>query len=397
MDAKASSLQLTTLAVQCLNTEQLCDIVMMMRHPQKGLQITDRRYFLKKHKKCFLACEAVKWMVKELQINEEQAKLIGNMLSSHHLIHHVSDRNRKFVDSLGSSEYFRFQSDEEGPLNWKIILHEDVVEHPCVLAQNLLRELFSIIKSNSMEDSVDVSNTIKFGLPFINFEQNVCKLQRVKLDLNAEENLSFWLNIYNMLALHAYLVATSKGCKPFDSYWSRASYFKDYRYIIRDHLFSLDDIEHGILRVTPGYFKEADIRGLYKLVNLDARIHFVLNSLNQSSPDPIIIYYKHSNLYLNYAAEQYCHQKIKIDPANKMILLPKIFKWYNYNFGSTKDNILEWVQHHLSKEQQDQLNQHQLKLYTIKYAYNWEPRITCQNCDVQLYEPDVNKDVDKLN
>ena len=71
-----------------------------------------------------------------------------------------------------------------------------------------------------------------------------------------------------------------------------------YAYNVGGLLFTLDEIEHGILRCNKGHpnnkkavFKESDDRKSLIMTTLDPRIHFALNCGAQSCP-PIRIYQK---------------------------------------------------------------------------------------------------------
>ena len=105
--------------------------------------------------------------------------------------------------------------------------------------------------------------------------------------------------IYNALTMHsiAYLYANKQITNNNDSkmsmlmqlegqFWSRMSY----RIGKQSLVFSLDDIEHGILRanrVHPTskriFFEQNDSRYKYRVNNFDPRIHFALNCGAQAS------------------------------------------------------------------------------------------------------------------
>lgn len=70
----------------------------------------------------------------------------------------------------------------------------------------------------------------------------------MQLNLTPPEKLSFWLNIYNMLALHSIILYSFDDVDPIGSMFRRSSFFSKSYYLISGHNFSLDDIMHGILR-----------------------------------------------------------------------------------------------------------------------------------------------------
>ena len=70
------------------------------------------------------------------------------------------------------------------------------------------------------------------------------ELQRVEIsDLAREEKLAFFINLYNMMAVHA-LVTCGHPAGPLD----RKKFFGDFKYVIGGCAYSLSAIENGILR-----------------------------------------------------------------------------------------------------------------------------------------------------
>ena len=105
------------------------------------------------------------------------------------------------------------------------------------------------------------------------------------MKLSEEERKSFFINIYHIMVFHSHVLA---GIPKTQS--QRHRMFSRFRYLIAGQEWSLDDIEHGILRsnkpfmnVTPPggtqssrrQFKEDDPRLRYSLP-FDPRIHFAL-------------------------------------------------------------------------------------------------------------------------
>lgn len=70
------------------------------------------------------------------------------------------------------------------------------------------------------------------------------ELQRVELHQMArEEKLSFFINLYNMMAIHAILVSG-----PPSGPLERRKFFGDFKYVIGGSTYSLSAIYNGILR-----------------------------------------------------------------------------------------------------------------------------------------------------
>lgn len=70
------------------------------------------------------------------------------------------------------------------------------------------------------------------------------ELQRVEThELSREEKLAFFINLYNMMAIHA-LVTCGHPAGPLD----RRKFFGDFKYVIGGCAYSMSAIQNGILR-----------------------------------------------------------------------------------------------------------------------------------------------------
>ena len=69
------------------------------------------------------------------------------------------------------------------------------------------------------------------------------------LTINKKVNIAFFINLYNILTIHS-LVTWSKlnKGKLSMSNWQRVTYFNMFKYCVGGYIFSLNDIEHGVLR-----------------------------------------------------------------------------------------------------------------------------------------------------
>ena len=147
---------------------------------------------------------------------------------------------------------------------------------------------------------------------------------------------TFWINIYN--AYYQILYTREKKTNP--------AIFTGKAILIAGHLFSLDDIEHGILRryrgkysmgYLPQFFPSKLIKQL-AVSEMDYRIHFTLNCGAKSCPP--IAFYEYENLepQLNLATKSFLKSETTIDTLTKVISTSKILKWYKGDFGG-KDGI----------------------------------------------------------
>lgn len=145
---------------------------------------------------------------------------------------------------------------------------------------------------------------------------------------------TFWINIYN--AWYQLLSIRKKKTKP--------KIFTDKSILVAGQSFSLDEIEHGILRkyrwkYSMGYLPQFFPSKLIKrLANskIDNRIHFALNCGAKSCPP--IAFYKYENLapQLEVATKSFLQSETEIDTANKKVHASKILEWFKGDFGGMK-------------------------------------------------------------
>jgi len=191
-----------------------------------------------------------------------------------------------------------------------------------------------------------------------NFQQTITACLRDFNPANLhtqEEKLSFWINLYNLLTIDAVLqfnVQTSVT----EGWFGAISFFRSAAYVIGGYRYSLEDIEHGILRANrgmpffPGKQFAADDPRLAFIVNtFDARIHFALNCASRSCP-PIAFYTTEGiDKQLDIAAANFIQGETTLDKSGVMLGMSRIFKWYAKDFGG-KTGMLELVRGFLPED-----------------------------------------------
>lgn len=179
--------------------------------------------------------------------------------------------------------------------------------------------------------------------------------------MDDDRKKAFWLNVYN--AYYQILRIEKNMDKP-DIYRKRA-------FTIAGEPFSLDDVEHGILRkfrykYSLGYlanpFTSRLIKGL-AVEELDYRIHFALNCGAKSCP-PIAFYkVKNINSQLDLATQAFLEGETKYNDDKKVVHTTALFQWFAGDFGGKK-GIRKIYQQQLGKD---------ISAYSIKYKeYSWE-------------------------
>ena len=137
---------------------------------------------------------------------------------------------------------------------------------------------------------------------------------------------TFWINIYN--AWYQLLFIREKKTKP--------EIFTDKSILIAGHSFSLDDIEHGILRkyrwkysmgYLPQFFPSKLIKQL-AVSKIDYRIHFALNCGAKSCP-PIAFYqYEKLEQQLPIATKSFLYSETDVETVRKVLNTSKILVKY---------------------------------------------------------------------
>lgn len=196
-------------------------------------------------------------------------------------------------------------------------------------------------------------------------------LSKLKTD---EQKIRFWLNIYNILSIHLVIKLSIKN-----SIEEHRGFFSQYGYSINDKNFSLDDIEHGILRAnSKPYssiqkpFKTNDLRLPLACRSINPRIHFGLYYACTSSPELMYFDEIGTEEQLINKTKDYLAKNIRVDLNSGTISLPKTFKWYEQDFGS-KEDIINFIRTHTTNELlQKNLIANKNK-FSIEYLnFDWE-------------------------
>jgi hypothetical protein len=145
--------------------------------------------------------------------------------------------------------------------------------------------------------------------------------------------LAFWINVYNALSIHAAIALELRR-----SVWEVLNFFGRLAYRIGGATFTLDEIEHGILRgnrprIIPPWrtFGRGDPRRSLALDVPDPRIHFALNCGARSCP-PITVYDASAiDAQLDTAARGFVNDEVGVDTHGRVVC-SKIFKWYRVDF-----------------------------------------------------------------
>lgn len=208
---------------------------------------------------------------------------------------------------------------------------------------------------------------VKMGDTTDDLEQALARLSLITLNSELDTDdakKTFWINIYN--AFFQVLASRDKKTKP--------DIFREKLIAVAAKKFSLDDIEHGILRryrwkYSLGYFPQPFPSKLIKQLavsKIDFRIHFALNCGAVSCP-PISFYKLDTlNQQLDMATTSFLTSETVIDDHKKTVTISRLMQWFKAEFWGTKG-----IKRILSKYLKIDIGH-----YNINYnKYNWADRL----------------------
>lgn len=143
------------------------------------------------------------------------------------------------------------------------------------------------------------------------------------------EKKAFWINAYNILTIDLILKEKEKeSIKNLGSLFK--SPWKKYEWVINGQIYTLDQIEHDILRPMG-----------------DARIHFAINCASLSCPDlRREAYFAHgldkqldNQVFLTLANET---KGLKTVPNRNMIYLTRVMQWFDEDFSD--GDLVTWLE-----------------------------------------------------
>ncbi len=156
--------------------------------------------------------------------------------------------------------------------------------------------------------------------------------------------LAFWLNVYNALVLHAVIARRALG-----GVRTVGDFFAGSQYMVGGHVFSLDEIEHGLLRVNaprlafgPKPLRRDGPRYALAPFMFDERVHFAMYSACRSSPAPAAYAADSLAESLERATCDYLGTHVRLAPNGAALQVPKLFDWYAADFGGRR-GALEFV------------------------------------------------------
>ncbi len=178
---------------------------------------------------------------------------------------------------------------------------------------------------------------------------------------NDQAKKVFWINLYNAWYQ---LLYTREGKRDPEIFTDRA-------FTVAQSAFSLDDIEHGILRkyrwkYSLGYleniFASSQIKAL-AVDTVDFRLHFALNCGAKSCPAIAFYQYQRLEPQLDQATRTFLLAETALDTVNRTIVTSKILSWFRADFGGAQG----------TKQLIGRVFGQDVSGYSLTFrAYNWE-------------------------
>ena len=235
-------------------------------------------------------------------------------------------------------------------------LSSAVIPSPGLMSQHirkLLLQLFSKFLSGD-GSSVDY-NGIKQSPLWDQFRRMSVELQRVDIgSMTENEKLAFFINIYNVLVIHA---TVEKGAGTTN--YTRYKFFSGSSYNIGGEVWSLNDIENGILRSNRSSmatlymkpFNQSDPRMAFILKQVEPRIHFALNCGAKSCPPIKTFSGDDINNQLDVATAAFLENDdaLLVTEDRSEVKLSQLFQWYKVDFGEDDSQVLRWILAHVTE------------------------------------------------
>lgn len=260
-----------------------------------------------------------------------------------------------------------------------------------------ITELYSefLVQDGSEVDYINLGKSNTFNEKYLPLVKKLAYADLSNLVGKDDEIKAFFINIYNALNIHAHFHEISKNSNFKKTVMNMGAFYSGWKYCIGGHLYSLDDIEHGILRKNNGKSSLWDIicsrvkerwpetSPKRKLVvhTLDPRIHFTLNCGAKSCP-PINVYEaKEIEKQLDLATKAFVKGTvIEESNGNIKITASKLLDWYKSDFGRNVYEVIGFLVKYLRdkdmKERIEKLLEGDRKKLSLRYSdYDWSTNI----------------------
>jgi len=341
---------------------------------------THRTSLFSTHKNAFSGEKFIQWICQHKGIETSEALKIGTELLT-----------KKFIESIETQETPTFIG--EAKVYYQVIKHDGEksalnggpsqnckVEDPAELAESLRKLILTLYSDHISPDGKSVDyEAMKNSEGFTEYVKLSRELQRAPVEnMDQDERTAFFINIYNALVIHANVL---NG--PPTTWLSRLRFFDKTKYIIGGRIYSLNEIENGVLRANKrgptmlfAPFGKSDRRLNVILEKTEPRIHFALNCGAKSCPPIKTFSAQNIDSELQTATEAYLEldEALKVDEEAHVIHLSSLLKWYSSDFGDNAQEIVRWVLQNVTYEDKKAALGRLLEegSWTVQYLpYDW--------------------------
>lgn len=354
------------------------ELALIVRKMRDSILVKDRFHRMRRFSNSFVGSEAVDFLSEDQYLERKEAIEFGRKLARKHFFKHVLEEN----DFEDGNHLYRFLDHDP------IISSQcyniprgtiDVKPKPIIDIASRLRFLsLAMFEAYTSIDGKHVDyRSIHGSEEFARYLRVVEELQRVEMkEMSREEKLAFFINLYNMMAIHAILM-WGYPAGPLE----RRTMLGDFKYVIGGYTYSLSAIENGILRCNqrPPYnllkpFGVRDPRTKVALPYPEPLIHFAL--VNGTRSGPVLRCFSPSNIdkELMEAARNFLRNGgITLDTETKVASVSRILRWYSSDFGKNEVEVLKHAANYLetakSEEFLELLATTQLKV--VYLPYDW--------------------------
>jgi Protein of unknown function, DUF547 len=185
--------------------------------------------------------------------------------------------------------------------------------------------------------------------------------------------LAFWINVFNAGVLRdARELESAASARDVEAFFERP------RLRIGEHSYSLDDIEHGLLRgnvAKPGRSRtpmaRGDVRLEYMPIVFEERMHFALHSACRSSPPLRAFDGGKLDRQIEQATVDYIRRSVRVERRGAVLFLPRIFRWFAEDFGG-ESGIVDFVVSRIDDEAVVDMIDQRHGAVALRYAeFDW--------------------------
>lgn len=288
-----------------------------------------------------------------------------------------------FQDYAFIKESYPNEKDRKKEAEARSVLNLQGIGVPEIGSESILREFYRVIsvivkKHCSSGGDVIQYGTLKKSPELQQYQTAMALLQNLDLASlkSRDEALAFWLNLYNFLVIDGILkFGVSTSVQHSKGFFTKTSYR------LGEYVFSLDEIEHGILRNNQRRpyslfrpFGSSDPRKALCMNPPDNRIHCCIVCGSKSSPALTIYTPNQLDTQLDQALNRFLTSEkgMRIDQKTNEIWLSRVFYWYRKDLEQGRKSLLHFIIDTLQdKDMKQFISENQAKLTLRFMDYDW--------------------------